>query len=102
MFRSTASRSTVATGVSREATSTSVAKPDDGVALDVEADEVRLDRRARRQRGGEETPVLRVHLLEHGHVAEVHPAPPRVAQRAARRARHRIEVLEHLPNLGGD
>src|SRR5438552_10246817 len=95
MLRSTASRSTVATGASSELTS----KPDHGVALDVEADEIRLDRRPSRHRVGEEPPVLGVHLVEVRHLADVHADADCVLKRAAVRTRDRVEVLEHLANL---
>src|SRR6185437_6319574 len=98
MLRSTASRSTVATGVSSELTS----KPDHGVALDVEADEIGLDRRPRRQRVGEESPVLGVHLVEVRHVADVHAHANRILERSAGRTRDRIEVLEYPANLLGN
>src|SRR5437016_3709170 len=95
MLRSTPSRSTVATGVSSELTS----KPDHGVALDVETDEIGLDRRPRRHRVGEEPPVLGVHLVEVRQVAEVHADPHGVLQRPAGRTRDSIEIPQHLANL---
>jgi hypothetical protein len=49
MLRSTASRSTVATGVSSALMSTSVAEPDGGIALDVEADPLRVAARRLRR-----------------------------------------------------
>ena len=57
-----------------------LAEPDDRVALDVEADEIRLDRGARRHRVLEERAVLGVHLVEVLHVADVHAAANRVLQ----------------------
>src|SRR5713226_2016760 len=103
MLRSTASRSTLAYGVSGPAGgSTSAVKQDHHVGLDVEADDVGLDRCARRTRLAEDLAIDAIHRLEVLEVAEVDANADRLRERRARGLGHRLQIREDLSHLSLD
>src|SRR6266566_6860732 len=83
----------------RPARASSLVAEEDRVDLDLEARQVRLDGRPRRERLREEFRVDLVHCGEVGHVAQEDADAHGVRERAAGSFGHRSEVRERLAGL---